>query len=76
MLLSVIKRSVYGFTSASEAEDQKANTGLCTLSLYLLDMSHNSSHLRINSINVSSILKTKTDSTRCKQTLEVQCSRR
>jgi hypothetical protein len=55
----VIKRSVYGFTSASEAENQKANTGLYTLSLYLLNMSHNSSHLRINSINFSSIFKTK-----------------
>jgi hypothetical protein len=39
------KRSVYGFTSASEAEDQRANTGFCTLSLYFfLDTAYNSSH--------------------------------
>ena len=49
----------------------------CTLSLYFLfDMTYNSSHLHTDSINFSSILKTKTDSTRCKQTLEVQWSGR
>ena len=47
-------------------------TSFLTLSLYFLfDMSYKSSHLRTNYINFSSIFKTKTGSTRCKQTLEV-----
>ena len=50
-----------------------------TLLLYFLfDISYNSSHLRTNSITVVYLpfLKTKTGSTRCKQTLEVWWRRR
>jgi len=48
-----------------------------TLSLYFLfDMSYNSSHSHINSVNFSSISEEKTGSTHCKQTLKVYWRRR
>jgi hypothetical protein len=76
LLLSVIKRSICEFTSASEAENHKATTGLCTLSVYFFCTCHIIRHIYAPILLTFHLFLNTNRQHPCKQPLEVSRRRK